>query len=604
MKASQRRSGRFCGGVLLATLGWLAAAQVAQAGFDFDEKGNPFCTGEALVTFKSGLNPLTVRSVMTRAGVDPSKTYWFDTMSKFLAKRGKVTARQRALADQLARTAWVKFDERGDVLSFCERMKADKANVDDAAPNRIGELAAVPNDFFYGVQWAIRPISKGVNNLNPSARVLNGTVGNFPDAWNIATGAGVRVAILDTGCDLLHGDLVNKIVYSALAPGAANAMPPGADNPPFSADPTKPWDDVGHGTVVAGIIGAQWKNRKGIVGAAPNASLMIIKITSGASINPTQAALAAGINLAVANDADIINMSLHTGTTPNAAVLASILLAQSVGITPVAAVGNYVPSPVGPPTATYPAPTGGPYPIPPGTFLTPTGPVLTEPASYPGVIAVGGHPRESDPIYSWHGRYSYVTPAITVVAPGGIGTTPWHSPDQNTNWAAIFSTWPRYTLPLTPLARPPSGGGIARGRVFRDPADGSNDSYTFMDLTVTTTAVGGGNNANAGGTSLAAAHVSGATALLKEKHPWFWPSQMLARHIRFADRADATAIVDTNVPVSANAPSYPRLNPFDAILFPPTTPSGRSQPGNVQLLINPPFNPYIGYGLLDVLRLL
>jgi len=223
---------------------------------------------------------------------------------------------------------------------------------------------------------------------------------------------------------------------------------------------------------------------------------------------------------------------------------------------------------------------------------------------------VGGHPQNYDSpaygsptYYGWRGRYSYVTPALIVMGPGGIGSTPWHSPDQNTNWSAIFSTWPRYALPLTPLARTPLAG-ILRGRVFRDPADGSNDSYTFMDLTVTTGALSGGNNANVGGTSLAAAHVSGATALLKQKHPWFWPAQMLARHIRFADRADLNAMVNTNLPLRWY-PTTPdrRLNPFDAIIFPPTTPPGRVQPGNVQLLINPPFNPYIGYGLLDAFRL-
>ena len=114
-------------------------------------------------------------------------------------------------------------------------------------------------------------------------------------AWAVSQGAGVVVAVVDTGIDLDHPDLKSKIVagYSCLD-GACKA---GGD------------DDHGHGTHVAGIAAATTGNGTGIAGVAPKAKLMAVKVLDddgeGACGDITL-----GIRWAADHGADVINLSL------------------------------------------------------------------------------------------------------------------------------------------------------------------------------------------------------------------------------------------------------------------------------------------------------
>ena len=108
-------------------------------------------------------------------------------------------------------------------------------------------------------------------------------------------GQGVTIAIIDTGCDVDHPDLKDRIV------GVRN----------FTTDDNSKknivTDYVGHGTHVAGIIAAN-KNGNGIVGVAPKADLLILKALSknGGSYNWVTNA----INYAISKEVQIISMSL------------------------------------------------------------------------------------------------------------------------------------------------------------------------------------------------------------------------------------------------------------------------------------------------------
>ena len=143
-------------------------------------------------------------------------------------------------------------------------------------------LAVVPNDPIFPQQWSMTTIQAG---------------GPGVTGWDISTGLpGVVICILDSGCDLTHPDL-------AFAPGAAGQginlgtmMPTGA---PVGGANTR-----GHGTCCAGNAAARYNNATGVTGVAGNCSIMPVAFQ-----NWTDAEVAAGINWAAANGANVISMS-------------------------------------------------------------------------------------------------------------------------------------------------------------------------------------------------------------------------------------------------------------------------------------------------------
>jgi lantibiotic leader peptide-processing serine protease len=117
---------------------------------------------------------------------------------------------------------------------------------------------------------------------------------NAPGAWNLGyTGEGARVAVIDTGIDTDHPDLAQNIDFAASA---------------SMVDGETIEDYDGHGSNVAGIIAAA-DNSRGVIGVAPNATIIAIKVFDAAG-NGYFSWTIEGIAHAVAVDADIINMSL------------------------------------------------------------------------------------------------------------------------------------------------------------------------------------------------------------------------------------------------------------------------------------------------------
>jgi len=115
-----------------------------------------------------------------------------------------------------------------------------------------------------------------------------------PGAWDLGyTGEGARVAVIDTGIDTDHPDLAANIDFAASA-----SMVPG--------ETIEDYD--GHGSNVAGIIAAA-DNARGVIGVAPNATIIAIKVFDAAGTGYFSWTIEA-IAHAVAVDADIINMSL------------------------------------------------------------------------------------------------------------------------------------------------------------------------------------------------------------------------------------------------------------------------------------------------------
>lgn len=122
---------------------------------------------------------------------------------------------------------------------------------------------------------------------------------NAPFMWSDEIlGNGVKIAVIDSGCDLTHKDLQSRII------GGGNFTSED-DN-----DINKYQDYDGHGTHVCGTIAAS-KDNSGIVGVAPKAELLILKALDKNGIG-TMKGIIDAIDFAISNKVDIISMSLGT----------------------------------------------------------------------------------------------------------------------------------------------------------------------------------------------------------------------------------------------------------------------------------------------------
>ncbi|MBY0021375.1 major intracellular serine protease [Paenibacillus jamilae] len=117
-----------------------------------------------------------------------------------------------------------------------------------------------------------------------------------PAVWNQTRGRGVKVAVLDTGCDADHPDLKARII------GGRNFTDDDEGDPEIFKDYN------GHGTHVAGTIAAA-ENENGVVGVAPEADLLIIKVLNKQGSGQYDWIIQ-GIYYAIEQKVDIISMSL------------------------------------------------------------------------------------------------------------------------------------------------------------------------------------------------------------------------------------------------------------------------------------------------------
>ena len=280
--------------------------------------------------------------------------------------------------------------KRGRIKNEYKHIRAISAEIDES---ELAELLNNPDVAYIEedtLLQAINPISNIPLVTNAAANVGI----EYDNAWSVShigaqiphgqsfTGAGIDIAILDTGIDYNHPDL--DINYS----GGDNFISLDVNN-------HDPYDDSynSHGTHVAGVIAAELDGA-GVVGVAPDASIYAVKVLDGAGFGSVSS-IVAGIDWAIANQMDIINMSM--GMSTHSQLLSdACAAADAAGILLVAAAGN-----------TY------------------AGPVLY-PAAYPSVIAVGATTIFDDiaPISSSGPELELVAPGLNVystVVGGGHG---------------------------------------------------------------------------------------------------------------------------------------------------------------------------------------
>lgn len=150
---------------------------------------------------------------------------------------------------------------------------------------------------------------------------MHDTVDSYA-AWGVTTGKGVTVAVIDTGVKANHEDLPNLRRVEVTN----------------GKEPLGLEDATGHGTHVAGIIGAAMGNGKGGAGIAPGATILSLRVVNAAGYI-YDSALIAALRTAVKNGAQIVNISIG-GTAYNAVFQKVINEAAEAGVTVVAAMGN------------------------------------------------------------------------------------------------------------------------------------------------------------------------------------------------------------------------------------------------------------------------
>ncbi len=313
-----------------------------------------------IIVFKSGVSDAEKSDSIAKAqGVKIKKMRHSDSVVAHVDARG-----EKKLADD-PRVAYVEDDVVVETMD----------NTGKAAGKKVSQQAKV-------IVQAVQVLPWGIDRIDAEK------------VWPLGnTATGTDVAIIDTGISLSHPDLklnikggVSEVAYTSS----------------FN-------DDNGHGSHVAGIVGAL-NNTVGAVGAAPAVNLYAIKVL-GKNGSGFLSDIIDGIDWARMNGMKVINMSLGCNC-PSQVLRDAVVRAYNAGIVIVAAAGN----------------SGGP---------------VIYPAAYPEVIAVGATDQLNNaPLWSSRG------PELDLVAPG----------------VSIYSTYKGTsyaTLSGTSMASPHVAGEVA-----------------------------------------------------------------------------------------------------------------------------------------------
>jgi subtilisin family serine protease len=185
-----------------------------------------------------------------------------------------------------------------------------------AQPNYIAHAQFAPNDTYWATS---KTWGQSVNDL------WGLRYDDTDHAWDIAQGAGVTVAVVDTGVDYNHPDIAANVV------GGWN----------FINNTSDTMDDFGHGTHVAGIIAATGNNKKGVIGVAPLARIMPVKFLDQFGTGTFDNA-AAALVYAAQQGARVINNSwgCEERCPSNPVIEDAVRTAYSLGAVIVFAAGN------------------------------------------------------------------------------------------------------------------------------------------------------------------------------------------------------------------------------------------------------------------------
>jgi serine protease len=304
---------------------------------------------DVLVDLKDNATPDQVATLEKQIG----------TKLELVDSTGEATATQlyRAHVDASNEDSVIAALQANPLVEIAEPdsfMQLDPSEVAEVTETPATE-PGFPNDPDYKYQWHLRQIG-------------------MPDAWKLADGNGVIVAVLDTG--VAYEDY-KKFHELPDLKGLTFVDPYD-----FVSNTAHANDDHGHGSHVTGTIAQATNNGIGVAGVALDVKIMPLKVLS-ASGSGSVAGIADAIRYAADHKAKVINMSLG-GAFPSAVLKKAVKYAHDKGVTVICAAGNESRGNVG------------------------------YPAAYPGAVAVSATQfDESVTFYSNYGK------DIDIAAPGG-----------------------------------------------------------------------------------------------------------------------------------------------------------------------------------------
>jgi subtilisin family serine protease len=240
----------------------------------------------------------------------------------------------RALEEGFERTFVLRLRSTADLDAALRAYRQDPG-VEYAERNAVFRAEWIPNDPYLASQG-----SWGQPHADLYGVHLTGSVA----AWDTTRGAGIMVAVVDSGLDASHPDIDGNVWTN---PGEipnngidddGNGYPDDVHGWDFVAYDNVPEDAHGHGTLVAGIVAAEANNGLGIVGIAPEAKILPVRGLD-ATASGTAVGLTAAILYAVANGADVVTASWGTGGS-SLLVEDAVAYAHASGVVFVAAAGN------------------------------------------------------------------------------------------------------------------------------------------------------------------------------------------------------------------------------------------------------------------------
>ncbi len=333
---------RFLGG--LGLLGLLLAWLLVGAGAAPSPPGMTvaFAPGEVLVQWRTGVPAAEVQTLLASEG----------------AKR--ISTIKQIGVDRLRVPV-------GQEWKTIARLSADP-RVAFAEPNYIAQAAGRPNDPEYWRQWNMEQIAA-------------------PGAWDVAKGdSNLIIAVIDSGADVNHPDLKGRLLN-------------GWD---YVRGDAIPDDEYGHGTHVAGVLGAVTNNGLGVAGTSWYGRLLLYKVLDKNGYG-TYADIASAIVSAQGNGARIINLSLG-GSTSSQTLLNAVNAAYEAGILLVGATGN----------------DNG---------------AVRYPAAYSQVVAVAATTNLDR--HAWYSNYG---PEVDVAAPGGLPESAIYSTIPGKSYGFLYGT--------------------------------------------------------------------------------------------------------------------------------------------------------------------
>lgn len=211
----------------------------------------------------------------------------------------------------------VYFSDKTNIKELCNSISKNES-VDFCEPDYIGEAGGVkgfstpPNDIFFSRQWGL--YNDGSLKPTTGRKGKAGADMNVLKAWDIETGSSeIIVGILDSGTKIDHPDISSRIWVNIeeVKNGRdddGNGFIDDINGYNFAYDNPNVKDDGGHGTNIAGTVGASTNNNLGYAGIDQNCRLMICKNLDDENLGE-YSWWSASLYYAANNGARVINMS-------------------------------------------------------------------------------------------------------------------------------------------------------------------------------------------------------------------------------------------------------------------------------------------------------